>query len=65
MKKQCVSRCWEAQKDKCVCVCGGVNHGIIQREANKTRKLVHDNKILPVPDGFGKVVQGELFTCTV
>lgn len=56
----CAQACWSAEQDKCVCSCGGVNHGImrpspdevIARQPERTKRVrQHRYRLVTVTQG--------------
>lgn len=42
---RCDSRCYDSKKTKCVCVCGGRNHGVGLAEARKNTEAMHESEV--------------------
>ena len=42
-KKSCTPRCWFAKRDKCECVCNGINHKIGERASKTSLKDMENN----------------------
>ena len=54
-RRRCDTKCYNALHDKCVCICGGMNHGIGLSEAVKftesfARKFSNDQTVV-LPNG--------------
>lgn len=69
---RCDSKCHNALKPDCVCVCGGAHHGIGTKAAVEDRKNVSDDELIQEAKKlFGpgqyrisrKAEQLELFSC--
>jgi len=57
-KRRCDAKCYNAQRPKCRCICGGRNHGQgLAKAAELTRSMVEDT---PVTIPF-KMAQHPLF----
>ncbi len=42
---RCDARCYEATTPRCFCVCGGMNHGVGEKQATENTRLYADEMI--------------------
>lgn len=60
--RQCDARCYNAKHEKCVCCCGGKNHGVgLDKAIDNTREMVEELLVKPEYRIGSNVLQPKLF----